>query len=235
MIKFECADVWGFNNAIRGMRNPLNSWHKSDSDFCYAMPIDCDTECRNWDESEEACRFRYILEPEYYIGLEDMDLCQRLIKGGPEHRKFLRQIMVAVDITAPLYWWKEFDTYKVGTVANSCSTMHTIHKKEFELGDFSCEHLYSDELEFLKEIIDRLNGLRELYLESKNKDDWWQLIQLLPTSYNQKRTVTMNYENLRSIYFQRRNHKLDEWREGFVEWVKSLPYANELIIFEEDR
>lgn len=252
MIKFECTDVWGFNNAIRGMRNPLNSWHKSDSDFCYAMPIDCATVCGNWDEFEGTCKFKYMLEPEYYIGLEDMDLCQRLIKGGPEHRKFLRQIDVAVDITAPLYWWKEFDTYKVGTVANSCSTMHTIHKKEFELSDFSCEHLIDldinpyfkshDEhpamvmhnfIDPLNNTIRELNLARKLYLETEDKRYWWLLIQLLPTSYNQKRTITMNYEVLRSMYFQRRNHKLDEWREGFVEWVKSLPYANELIIFED--
>lgn len=208
MIKFENTDFWGFEHALRGMRNPLNSWDKSDSDL--------------------------VGDLNYIVGPKDMGLAQRLIAGGPEHRKFLRQIFASVDIIAPLYWWKEFDTYKVGTVANSCSTMHTVHKKEFERNDFSHEHLYFDELEFLDEIIERLNGLREFYLDSNNKNDWWQLIQLLPSSYNQKRTVTMDYENLRSIYFQRRNHKLDEWREGFIGWIKSLPYAEELIMFEKE-
>lgn len=225
MIKFEKTGVWGFEHAIRGMRNPLNSWNKSDSHYEYQEY-----------ETDEEGYFQCFTGNgigDYIIGPKDMELVQRLIAGGPEHRKLLRQIFVSVDITAPLYWWKEFDTYKVGTVANSCSTMHTIHKKEFEVDDFSCEHLYSDEFNFFKEIVDRLNGLRELYLESKNKNDWWQLIQLLPSSYNQKRTVTLDYENLRSIYFQRRNHKLDEWREGFIGWIKSLPCAEELIIFEK--
>ena len=258
MIKFECTDVWGFYHTIRGMRNPLNSWDKSDSDFCYAMPIEC-SECNNYDKYENECKFKYLLEPEYYIGQKDMELCHRLISGGSEHRKFLRQIMVSVDITAPLYWWKEFDTYKVGTVANSCSTMHTIHKKEFDLLDFSFEKIpgqFEEEsrlmtftnkdicfqgdpdeeyscADMMLMIIGALNKARELYLETKNKKYWYTMIQLLPSSYNQKRTVTMNYENLRSMYFQRRNHKLDEWREGFCKWVKSLPYADELIIFEE--
>lgn len=223
MIIFENTDVWGFEHAIRGMRNPLNSWDKIDS---------------HWEHHE--------------IGPNDLKLCQRLIKGGPEHRKFLRQIFCSVDITAPLYWWKEADTYKIGTVANSCSTMHTIHKKKFEPEDFSCEHLgyWDPELpkekqpfkemtiypyDILVDVIATLNQCRKLYLQTEDKKYWWQLIQLLPSSYNQKRTITLNYENLRSMYFQRRYHKLDEWREGFVEWVKTLPYAKELIIFEPDK
>lgn len=234
MIKFEKTNIWGFEHAIRGVRNPLNSWDKSDS--------------------------RYDDKDYYIIGDNDLGLCKRLIKGGPEHRKFLRQIMVSVDITAPLYWWKEFDTYKVGTVANSCSTMHTIHKKEFTLEDFSCEHLltpnyitsridmdddpglaainvngekcYYSPKAFLGMTCDVLNRYRKLYLDTKDKNYWKQMIQLLPSSYNQKRTITMNYENLRSIYFQRKEHKLDEWREGFINWIQTLPYCRELIIFD---
>ena len=190
-----------------------------------------------------------------------MELCQSLIHAGPEHRKFLRQIFVSVDITAPLYFWKEFDTYKVRTVANSCSTMYTIHKKEFEPGDFSWEHLFEiedvidsyksfkEEPAFVKLVVNdtdctytpkqlmlmtcqTLNHFRKLYLETNNNNYWWQMIQLLPSSYNQKRTVTLNYENLLSIYNQRCFHKLDEWREGFCEWIKTLPYADELIMFD---
>ena len=227
MIKFENTDFWGFEHAFRGMRNPLNSWDKSDSDF--------------------------VGDLNYIVGPKDMELSQRLIAGGSEHRKFLRQIFVSVDITAPLYWWKEFDTYKVGTVANSCSTMHTIHKKEFEVDDFSCEHLCDGAKKYLEDTISVLNCYRDIYISfdekssdlywlksfvedyglKTKKDIWWQLIQLLPSSYNQKRTVTLNYENLRSIYFQRKNHKLDEWREGFIGWIKSLPYAEGLIMFEK--
>lgn len=248
MISFENIDVWGFEHAVRGMRNPLNSWEKSDSYYE-----------RYYDEWSYAVDLNNFSLPNKLmsIGSNDLKLCKKLIAGGPEHRKFLRQIMVSVDITAPLYWWKEFDTYKVGTTANSCSTMHTIHKKEFELDDFSCEHLgywdpelpeeeqpYKDmaigsgevgtyPIDILTDVIASLNRCRELYLQNKDKKYWWQLIQLLPSSYNQKRTITLNYENLRSMYFQRKNHKLDEWRIGFCEWVKSLPYAEELIIFEE--
>lgn len=221
-IIFEKEEVWGFDHAIRGMRNPLDSWDKSDSGVFGSS----------------------VGNKNYIIGANDMKLCQSLIAGGPEHSKFLRQIMVSVDITAPLYWWKEFDTYKVGTVANSCSTMHTIHKKEFTLEDFSCEHLTDvnlipnsgeecmhNTIETLKIVINELNIERELYLQTKDKKYWWQLIQLLPSSYNQKRTVTMNYANLRSMYCQRNYHKLDEWREGFVSWVLKLPYASDLISF----
>lgn len=230
MIIFEKADVYGFEAAIRGMRNALESWNLSDSGYFGSS----------------------VGNKNYILGKNDLNLCQRLIKAGdPSHRKFMRQIFVSVDITAPLYWWKEFDTYKVGTVANSCSTMHTIHKKEFTLEDFSTEKLlcfipkdladedYEDAdyeqnlwIETMKEVVDALNSAREHYIRTKDKQYWYAMIQLLPSSYNQKRTVTLNYENLRSMYFQRRNHKLDEWREGFVEWVKTLPYAKEFIIFE---
>lgn len=221
MIKVENIDVWGFEHAIRGARNPLNSWQKSDS---YFLADDGDAydilgNTRPWPDE------MYV--DMAVLGENDIDLMRRLYKAGTEHRKYLRQIFVSMDITAPLYWWKEFDTYKVGTVANSCSTMHKIASKEFELDDFSHEHLYSDELEHLKETITLLNGDRELYLDSKKKDDWWQLIQLLPSSYNQRRTVTMNYENVMSMINQRTGHKLDEWNT-FVDILKSLPYIKEI-------
>lgn len=229
-------------------RNPMNSWDKSDSgqgcsvDFVDRRCVDCD----RFDNEYECGLCRH---DKSVIGPNDLDLMKRLVKAGTDHRKFMRMITVYVDITAPLYWWKEFDTYKVGTVVNSCSTMHKIADKKFTLEDFSTEHLYSDELEFFKEIIDRLNGVRELYLESKKKEDWWQMIQLLPSSYNQKRTVMMNYEVLANIYKSRKNHKLDEWAEtklvgdcpanmypnklinGFCDWIKTLPYS-ELITGE---
>lgn len=213
MIKVERVDTWGFEHAVRGMRNPLNSWDKSDSGY-----------------RATGKRYEYI---DFVIGPNDLALMQRLFKGGTEHRKYLRQIVVSMDITAPLYWWKEFDTYKVGTVANSCSTMHKIASKEFELDDFSHEHLYADNLSpFCPELvlshqIDALNFWRKRYLETKNKSDWWQMIQLLPSSYNQKRTVTMNYENVYTIIKQRTNHKLDEWNE-FVEILKTLPHIKEI-------
>ena len=215
MIKFENTEVMNFPGALRGMRNPLNSWDKSDSDFNYYCDIG---RCpNNWDSVFKR------------IGPNDLNLAQRLIKAGPDHRKFLRQIFVSVDITAPIYWWKEFDTYKVATVANSCSTMHTIHKKEFTLDDFSHEHLVDENIWLLEDIIRRLNTCRAIFIEDKNKREWWQMIQLLPSSYNQKRTVTLNYETLRNIYGSRRNHKLDEWSIGFMSWIDSLPYAEELI------
>lgn len=202
MIKVENIDVWGFEHAIRGMRNPMNSWDKSDSYF-----DDCDQ----------------------IIGDNDMALMQRLYKAGTEHRKYLRQIMVSMDITAPLYWWKDFDTYKVGTVANSCSTMHKIHAKEFTLDDFSIEHLSEDVVaDPFNRIIDCLNFFRGLYIAHKCKSDWWQMIQLLPTSYNQRRTLTMNYENVMTIIRQRSGHKLDEFNQ-FVEILKGLPYVKEIM------
>lgn len=219
MIKIEEIEVWGFKHAIRGMRNPMNSWDKSDTPIC-------------------------ILEDNTpYVGENDLKLMQKLYKAGTEHRKYLRQIFVSMDIAAPLYWWKEFDTYKIGTVANSCSTMHTIHKKEFELDDFSHEHLIKDyvknkggyccALEFLKILIMQLNFFRELYLETKDKNYWWQMIQLLPTSFNQKRTVTMNYENVVNIIHQRENHKLDEWNVFCDIMLEKLPYLKEIMEYDK--
>ena len=246
MIKIENFEVLGWEHAIRGMRNPMNSWDKSDSGYCQRDFLrDCNT-CVH--RPFDAC-FR----KGYDIGLNDYSLMTRLRNAGTDHRKFMRMIVVYLDITAPLYWWKEFDTYKVGTVANSCSTMHKIADKEFEEGDFSTEHLFdaeSKDVEFpiiygeehspiwsLNMTIKMLNFYRKKYLETKTKpmkDEakratlieayWWQLIQLLPTSYNQKRTVMMNYEVLANIYKSRKNHKLDEWVE-FCKWIESLPYS----------
>ena len=210
MIKFENTEVMNFEGAFRGMRNPLNSWDKADS---YYYP--------NYEDQG--------LNARYVIGPNDLNLAQRLIKAGPDHRKFLRQIFVSVDITAPLYWWKEFDTYKVATVANSCSTMHKIHSKPIEIDDFSVEKLSTGDYLRFSEYVRFLEDMRLTYLETKDKREWYTLIQLLPSSYNQKRTVTLNYETLRNIYGSRRNHKLDEWSKGFMEWIDSLPYAEELI------
>lgn len=227
MIKFEKTEVFNFEGALRGMRNPLNSWDKADSEF------HCDDwdYCYNCDYKNTGC------DPQInvYLGENDLNLAQRLIKAGSDHRKFLRQIFVSVDITAPLYWWKEFDTYKVATVANSCSTMHKIHSKPIELSDFSIDNtdlgLYELK-DCFESIIEDCENLRLKYLETKDKKYWRGLIQLLPESYNQKRTVTLNYETLRNIYGSRRNHKLDEWSTGFMEWIDSLPYAEELIKFK---
>lgn len=236
MISFENTEVMNIEGAIRGMRNPLNSWEKSDSVFRYG---NCNNDCPD-------CKGCTVLKGMCFkLGENDLDLARRLIAAGSDHRKFLRQIFVSVDITAPLYWWKEFDTYKVATVANSCSTMHTIHKKEFTIEDFSTEHLINSPLieeepgkpkllnvqayEMLSVIIGVLNAARFNYLKTKDEKYWWQMIQLLPTSYNQRRTVTLNYETLRNIYGSRRNHKLDEWSIGFMEWIDSLPYADDLI------
>lgn len=243
MIKLENLDIFGFEAAIRGMRNPMNSWEKSDSRVAL-------------------CGDEYALDPGFVIGDLDHDLAMRLVSAGPDHGKFLRMITVYVDITAPLYWWKEFDTYKVGTVANSCSTMHKIQDKEFTEADFSMEHLqgFEDLLSdsgvkmkvpaatitlaggtvtvspkgiMLAAIIPMLNTLRHLYLRSgqKDKEIWYQMIQLLPTSYNQRRTVMLNYEVLRRIYHARKNHKLDEWRT-LCGWIDTLPYS-ELITGED--
>ena len=217
MIKIENTEVLGWEHAIRGMRNPLNSWHKSDSGY----------KCPYYSTKETVC---LGCKENMCIGPNDHDLMMRLRNAGTDHRKFMRMITVYLDITAPLYWWKEFDTYKVGTVANSCSTMHKIHAKEFTLEDFSCEKLY-DPLGDLRPIVDRLNVYRERYLKTKDNNDWWQMIQLLPTSYNQKRTVMLNYEVLANIYKSRRNHKLDEWHT-FCEWIEELPYS-ELITGKE--
>lgn len=219
MIRVDNIEVWGFEHAIRGMRSPLQSWSKSDSHKCdeEGASIGCEFlhECENYGG--------------YCIGENDLNLMQRLYKAGTEHRKYARQIMVSMDVTAPLYWWKEFDTYKVGTTANSCSTMHKIHSKEFTLDDFSHEHLDGASIEMLSEhLLKGLNNYRELYNSSKNKTYWWQIIQMLPSSYNQRRTVTMNYENVFSMTKQRTNHKLDEWNE-FAEILKELPYVKEIM------
>lgn len=240
MIKLENTDVMGWEAAIRGMRNPLNSWDKSDShrDGCRCVPL-----CYK--------------SKDYTIGSKDLDLMKRLRNAGTDHRKFMRMITVYVDVTAPLYWWKEFDTYKVGTVANSCSTMHKIADKEFTLDDFSCEHLFdvkdmihSDQRDensinedialaavnvdgndcyftpkgFIQMTCNILNRYRNRFLETKDKRYWWQMIQLLPSSYNQRRTIMLNYEVLANMYKSRKNHKLDEWHV-FCDWIKTLPYS----------
>lgn len=208
---------------IQGMRNPMNSWEKSDSDICNP------TEKCYYSCNKVGC----VDVDHFHLGENDHSLMQRLSNAGTEHRKYMRMMPVYVRITAPLYWWKEFDTYKVGTVANSCSTMHKIAEKEFTLEDFSCEHLMDFEekgklrfspLGTLQNTIDELNDCRDLYLKTKDKKYWWQLIQLLPSSYNQTRNVMLNYEVLANIYRQRKNHKLDEWRE-FCEWIETLPYS----------
>ena len=246
MIKLENTEVVGWEHAIRGMRNPMNSWEKSDSQTC--------TNCNGCLPGQECERYKNGT----FIGPNDLDLMTRLRNAGTDHRKFMRMITVYVDIAAPFYWWKEFDTYKVGTVANSCSTMHKIADKEFTLDDFSCEHLFKEDdvggmyysataeeeftsMDVLKVIIEALNTYRKTYIAVKadtvsdydhmSKEYWWQMIQLLPSSYNQKRTVMLNYEVLANIYKSRRNHKLDEWHT-FCDWIESLPYS-ELITGEK--
>ena len=242
MIKIENTQVFGWEAAVRGARNPMNSWEKSDTKFIInedegdyqyytlrsEMGIDDDDlgYIDGWSEEGEHC-----YEGGAIIGPADHKLLMNLCKGGTEESKWRRMVHVQMDVTAPLYWWKEFDTYRVGTVSNSCSTMHKIHAKEFTLDDFSHEHLNSEELEHLESAIWLLNGDRELYLESKSKQDWWQLIQLLPSSYNQKRTIDLNYEVLASQYRQRKDHKLDEWHQ-YCGWIKTLPYS-EFITMEE--
>ena len=226
MIKVENIEVFNFEGAIRGLRNPMNSWDKSDSFRCIDR-LDCDgCPCEGVDDT---CNSPVDKLKDVIVGQNDLDLMRRLYKAGTEHRKYLRQIFVSMDITAPLYWWKEADTYRIGVTTNSCSTMHKIHAKEFELDDSSHEHLNDDVIEKpFKEIIDCLNFFRGLYIQHKDKDDWWQMIQLLPSSYNQRRTVTMNYENVMTIIKQRSGHKLDEWNQ-FVETLKGLPYITEIM------
>lgn len=251
MITIEKTEVFGWEAAIRGLRNPMNSWEKSDSGICN---FECDLECVDlkcpWEGAEpDKCL-------SFHVGPNDLKLMKTLANAGTDHRKFMRMIVVSMDITAPLYWWKEFDTYKVGTVANSCSTMHKIHAKAFTLKDFSCEHLIDyvndgvelpsehepgielfSAVDILNTTIIALNTYRKRYLEAKTKpmkDEtkraevmkkyWWQMIQLLPSSYNQKRTVMLNYEVLANIYKSRRNHKLDEWHV-FCDWIETLPYS----------
>ena len=245
MLKIENTEVVGWKAAIRGMRNPMNSWDKSDSGYCDTI----------------GDKFGDVIKPENYrLGPNDFDLMSRLRNAGTDHRKFMRMITVYLDITAPLYWWKEFDTYKVGTVANSCSTMHKIADKEFTLEDFSCEHLLGSPIPnftkpahvtehnktgnscysfglgttpacFMSWIIGVLNTYRKLFIKTKDKTYWWQMIQLLPSSYNQKRTVMLNYEVLANMYKSRRHHKLDEWHT-LCDWIESLPYS-ELITGEK--
>ena len=270
MLKIENTEVMGWEAAIRGMRNPMNSWEKSDS----FIPCYLKTKCHEC-EANQKCAYYFEdanglpYKKDEFIGSNDLDLMTRLRNAGTDHRKFMRMITVYLDITAPLYWWKEFDTYKVGTVANSCSTMHKIAAKEFTLDDFSCEHLTTQSVECLKNTIDLLNMHRSLYISKTDKkvdqytvmsdecytkykkDIWWQMIQLLPSSYNQRRTVMLNYEVLANIYKSRKNHKLDEWRVhdtpkehkfrnkdfasgmwGFCDWIESLPYS-ELITGKE--
>ena len=290
MIKFENTEVMGWEAAIRGMRDPMNSWEKSDSGLCEDFQCDfLDGISGHLSDNRPICPLKNVYEcgltGDYIIGPNDLDLMKRLAAGGPVHAKYRRMITVYVDITAPLYWWKEFDTYKVGTVVNSCSAMHKIADKEFTLEDFSCEHLLNLDdpgagfdyscvvrnpenknqlmngecvvasFECLKLTIDVLNTYRYRYLKTNDKKYWWQMIQLLPSSYNQKRTVMMNYEVLANIYKSRRNHKLDEWCEhkvelvgdcpanmypyplrkygGFCDWIKTLPYS-ELITGREN-
>ena len=243
MLKIENAEIMGWEHAIRGMRNPKNSWVKSDSELCNPLG-NCFFAC---DQAE--CE----VKDHFRIGPNDLDLMTRLRNAGTDHRKFMRMIVIYVDLTAPLYWWKEFDTYKVGTVANSCSTMHKIAEKEFMLEDFGHEHLIDYDLYSCDEVdgpvingaphvgcggvqllnltINVLNYYRNKYLETKDKKYWWQIIQLLPSSYNQKRTVMLNYEVLANIHKGRRNHKLDEWHT-FCDWIERLPYS-ELITGEK--
>lgn len=271
MIKFEYTEVVGWEAAIRGMRNPMNSWEKEDSNYCYFCDDVVVGDCENCqlytDDGTVGNKCDALGNILAFIGPNDHELMMSLAKGGPVHAKYRRMITVYVDITAPLYWWKEFDTYKVGTVTNSCSTMHKIHEKEFILEDFSCEHLIDDSwdrtwitsakvdeddasphkvfstpLDILKYTIEMLNIYRTEYLEvseqlaydmphdkmmeflSLKKKYWWQMIQLLPSSYNQRRTVMLNYEVLAGIYPMRKNHKLDEWHD-FCRWIESLPYS----------
>lgn len=250
MLKISNFEVLGWEHAIRGMRNPMNSWEKSDSGWCpngteYGY---CYADHRKY------CPRRTTDAPAFCIGPNDLDLMKRLWNAGTDHRKFMRMIAVYVDITAPLYWWKEFDTYKVGTVANSCSTMHKIHAKEFEPKDFSHEHLIYPSYQHLEKTIDILNVYRWCYvkyadlkngvfpvshevgdiIENMSKNEiWWQMIQLLPSSYNQRRTVMLNYEVLANIYKSRRNHKLDEWHT-FCDWIKELPYSELITGYEEN-
>lgn len=206
MIKLERTSVMNLENAIRGARNPMNSWGRMDS--------------------------AYDEDGNYVLGPNDLDLAKRLRRAGSDHRKYIRQVFVSVDVTAPMYWWKEYDTYKVSTVANSTSTMHKIHSKPFSMEDFSCDHMTQDTLDFMQTVVDRLETIRLRYMDGKNKADWYDMIQLLPSSYNQMRTCSMNYETLINIYYARRNHKLAEWHT-FCEWIETLPYAKELIIAEE--
>lgn len=223
MIKITNIEVTGWESAIRGMRNPMNSWDRSDSGWCYKIKPTC-AECERFIDCN-------IDEWEYIVGENDLILMKNLAKSGTDHSKYRRFIVVTVDVLAPLYWWKEADTYKVGTVANSCSTMHKVHSKEFDFDDFSTDHLEDFSWNRLDDLIGHLNRCRECYVKTKDKSYWWQIIQLLPSSYNQLRTLQLNYEVLANMYKSRKNHKLDEWRD-FCDWIESLPYS-ELITGDE--
>lgn len=212
MIKIEKTDVYGFEAAIRGMRNPMNSWDKSDIAWEYS------------DDFKNAIDYDSASGMLKFVGKNNLKLMKQLAKAGTDHRKFMRMITVTLDVTAPLYWWKEYDTYKVGTVANSCSTMHKIHDRPLTLHDFSHEYLEPEATDVMMCVIQSINALREYYCDFKNKADWYQMIQLLPSSYNQKRTIMLNYEVLANIYHSRKNHKLDEWHT-FCEWIETLPYS----------
>lgn len=241
MIKIENINVFGWEPAIRGMRNPMNSWEKSDSCECSVEKMEyskCLTSCTDSEIPEKCINCKGV-----YLGKNDLKLMQSLSKAGTDHSKFLRMIVVTMDITAPLYWWKEFDTYKVGTVTNSCSTMHKIHDKRFEREDFSIEHIENCAypkcelnpngeahwMVCMDNVIASLNVARELFLQTGDKKYWWQMIQLLPSSYNQKRTILLNYQVLKNMYFARKNHKLDEWHT-FCEEIEKLPYFKEICI-----
>ena len=205
MIKLERTSVMNLENAMRGARNPMNSWNRMDSFY---------------DE-----------DGNYVLGPNDLGLAKRLRRAGSDHRKYIRQVFVSVDITAPMYWWKEYDTYKVATVANSTSTMHKIHSKPFSMDDFSCDHMTDGTKKFMETVVAELENIRLRFKETKSKDDWYDMIQLLPSSYNQMRTCTFNYETLINIYRARKNHKLAEWHT-FCDWIETLPYAEQLITFE---
>ena len=205
MLTLKNTSVMNFENAIRGARNPMNSWARMDSHT----------------ESDGT----------FVFGPNDLDLAMRLAKAGSDHRKYLRMVFVSVDVTAPLYWWKEYDTYKVATVANSTSTMHKIHSKPFSMDDFSCDHMTDSTKKFMETIVNELETIRLRFKETKSKEDWYDMIQLLPSSYNQMRTCTFNYETLINIYRARKNHKLAEWHT-FCDWIETLPYAEQLITFE---
>jgi len=240
MIKIEKVEVSGWEAAVRGMRNPMNSWDKSDTEFVvadfdedlyYSCGITGDYECCDDVDNDFTVLDGVCMG--FKIGPNDLDLMKRLAAGGSTHAKYRRFILVTMDITAPLYWWKEFDTYKVGTVANSCSTMHKIHAKPFEPDDFSHEHLDVTALGELNRVIDILNLYRGRFVAGgKSKQDWWQMIQLLPSSYNQKRTVLLNYEVLHHIYFDRKDHKLDEWHR-LCEAIEAMPYS-EIMTMKEN-
>ena len=205
MLTLKTTSVMNFENAIRGARNPMNSWGRMDS---HTEP-----------------------DGSFVFGPNDLDLAMRLAKAGSDHRKYLRMVFVSVDVTAPLYWWKEYDTYKVATVANSTSTMHKIHSKPFSMDDFSCDHMTDGTKKFMETVVAELENIRLRFKETKSKDDWYDMIQLLPSSYNQMRTCTFNYETLINIYRARKNHKLAEWH-AFCDWIETLPYAEQLITFE---